>query len=120
MEFADRSAEMKMESRRRIILLGACIGIAVVIWPSYTRSHSTGVAVVLVCLQGAVAFWMIYRNRWYGRITAALLTLFGISRLFGAALNPDGDSMLHAQVGAAIASSLLLMRFLSTHKNDAE
>lgn len=117
---------MNIDLKLRIILAVACIGIAVVIWPVYSRFVSSEwmpecafrgfVTIGAVCLQTAFAFWMIYRHQWFGLIAAAAVASFAIFGLLSASWAPSGDPWLKAQVVAAVVSLLMLVKFRAMHR----
>ena len=121
---------MNIDLKLRIILAAACLGIAVVIWPSNSRLVSSElmpesafrgfVTIGSVCLQTAFAFWMIYRHQWFGRIAAAAVASFAVIGLLSATWSPSGDPWLNAQVVTAVVSLLMLLKFLAMKRRLGE
>lgn len=117
---------MNNDLKPRMILAAACVGVAVIIWPSSSRFLSSewvpGGAIrdVLtfgtVCLQTSGMFWMINRNQWFGRFTAWGIGLFLIIGSLSATLAPDKEPWLYVQLAVALFSLLTLLRFLAMRR----
>jgi hypothetical protein len=121
---------MNVDLKLRIVLAAACVGIAVVIWPSNSRLASSElisdstfrgfVTIGSICLQTAFAFRMIYRHRWFKRIAAATVASFAVIGLLSATLSPSDDPWLNVQLVAAFVSLLMLLKFLAMQRRLSE